>query len=115
MKVLTVSILCSMLLVFSCKTCPKCPVIHEPVVVSPTVACFVPENYVELQKKFSSTEGAITDGDLLVIVSNNVKMMELVIKQWEGYRFCVEKSISIYNDLAKKINESPEESKDKSK
>lgn len=85
--------------------CNKCPVVVKTQVIVPTIACYKPEPYEEFQKSLLSTSGVESEGKLFEIITTNVKMMEMLIKLWEGYRKCVDDIIATYNESLKPIAE----------
>ncbi len=85
--------------------CNKCPVVVKTQVIVPTIACYKPEPYEEFQKSLLSTSGVESEGKLFEIITTNVKMMEMHIKLWEGYRKCVDDIIATYNESLKPIAE----------
>jgi len=86
--------------------CSKCPVIVKPKVLTPVIACPPPVSYTTLQEKsLLSTMNAKTEGELIAIITTNVKLMEQHLLLWQEYRKCVDETVESY----KKIKETLEE------
>jgi hypothetical protein len=92
--------------------CNKCPVVVKTKILTPTISCYRPESYDELQKSLLSTSGVESEGKLFEIITTNVKMMEMHIKLWEGYHKCVEDTLKLYsNDIKQLENNSKKDDK----
>lgn len=82
--------------VVGCSTtdCRKCPPIIKVETISPEIKCNQPESFKVFQQTLLSPEDAKTEGQLLEILTVNIKKMELQIKLWQIYRDCVDEIVS---------------------